>query len=653
MKKLVFLCFLIPLNLFAQDYTFDTFYFNQDTSRLEIDDEQMKESLIIIQNRKAIEYIIENDRLLKKDYFYNKVLPNDDQALESYKEFYISLEDVVELIDLQFRTISKNGKITVLDSNNIKEVEDLETYGNYKVLAIEGLEKGSILEYFFIKKKTLTHTESGRMTFQSSYPVLQREFEIVCPQAFVFKFKSYNGLEEVEEDTLADGRTYYHLSVKNIPKVEDEKYATVNANKMRVEYKYRNNKSSSYAEQFTYADFVKTYYEAIYDPIKKNEKNIKKLLSQLKLKKLETEEKIKKIEYYLKTNFVKREDLDIDGINNLDFVLKNRVTHNFGMLKLFAACFEVAGIDHQVGFTCSRYDVRFDPDFESWNYLEKMLIYFPDTKRYLMPTEALNRYGLIDYDYTHQKGLFMKSVKVGDFKSAVPKIRDIPFVTHDKTYSNMYMDISLSDDLSKAIIKKKYEYAGYYSFVEFYDYMSEEEKDKLIDEIIKQIGEDAEIISKSTENTDPESSPVDDEPFTINAEIELKSILERAGDNILFNIGKLIGEQVEMYQEKERQFDVEIEYPHSYIREIKFKIPENYEVKGLDKLKINIVYGENGKNDLAFICDYKIEDNQIIISIEEYYTDVFYPKSRYEEFREVINAAADFNKITLILEKVQ
>ena len=52
-----------------------------------------------------------------------------------------------------------------------------------------------------------------------------------------------------------------------------------------------------------------------------------------------------------------------------------------------------------------------------------------------------------------------------------------------------------------------------------------------------------------------------------------------------------------------------------------------------------------------FQSDYTIKDNILEISIKEYYKEIFAPLARYEDFRKVINASADFNKVTLVLEK--
>jgi len=54
---------------------------------------------------------------------------------------------------------------------------------------------------------------------------------------------------------------------------------------------------------------------------------------------------------------------------------------------------------------------------------------------------------------------------------------------------------------------------------------------------------------------------------------------------------------------------------------------------------------------MGFTSTYKIEGNTLSISVREEYRLVQYPLSIYEQYKTIINAAADFNKIVLILEK--
>jgi len=106
-----------------------------------------------------------------------------------------------------------------------------------------------------------------------------------------------------------------------------------------------------------------------------------------------------------------------------------------------------------------------------------------------------------------------------------------------------------------------------------------------------------------------------------------------------------------MYQDKPRQFPMEIDFPHVLERKIKFTIPDGYIVKNADDLTIDHVYKDNGQVTMGFFSSYKMEGNTLTVSIMEEYRKTYYPLSLYEEFRKIINAAADFNKVALVLEK--
>jgi hypothetical protein len=106
-----------------------------------------------------------------------------------------------------------------------------------------------------------------------------------------------------------------------------------------------------------------------------------------------------------------------------------------------------------------------------------------------------------------------------------------------------------------------------------------------------------------------------------------------------------------MYQEKERKTPMQLEYPHVLERTIKFEIPAGYTIRNVDELNINEVVSENGVPTMGFVSKYKIENGVLIVHVMEEYRKTFYPKDQYEAFKKVINTAADFNKIALVLEK--
>lgn len=142
----------------------------------------------------------------------------------------------------------------------------------------------------------------------------------------------------------------------------------------------------------------------------------------------------------------------------------------------------------------------------------------------------------------------------------------------------------------------------------------------------------------------------DNKPFILDMVVNASELVEKAGNKILVKIGEIIGPQVEMYQEKPRQFPMDVNYPHVLDRTIEFVIPDGYKVKNPDDLKISKVYKDNNEVAMGFESTYTQEGNVIKVHVIEQYRKIQYPLGWYEDFKKIINAAADFNKVTLVLE---
>ena len=178
---------------------------------------------------------------------------------------------------------------------------------------------------------------------------------------------------------------------------------------------------------------------------------------------------------------------------------------------------------------------------------------------------------------------------------------------------------------------------------------SESDKDDLKEAIAKSINENIEIKEIKIRNEGVDK--LMKKPFIVNCSFSSSDYLENAGDKTLFKIGQLIGEQAELYQDEERINPVENTYNHMYSREITFTLPEGYMCKNLDDLNLSVTPFKDGNDGAGFISTYSIDGNKVTITVDEYYTQMEFPVEEYQPYREVINAAADFNKITLVLEK--
>jgi hypothetical protein len=59
----------------------------------------------------------------------------------------------------------------------------------------------------------------------------------------------------------------------------------------------------------------------------------------------------------------------------------------------------------------------------------------------------------------------------------------------------------------------------------------------------------------------------------------------------------------------------------------------------------------NGKTEAAFVSKYSKKGDEITIENTEFYQIINYPLSKFDEYKAVINAAADFNKIVIVVTK--
>ena len=141
-------------------------------------------------------------------------------------------------------------------------------------------------------------------------------------------------------------------------------------------------------------------------------------------------------------------------------------------------------------------------------------------------------------------------------------------------------------------------------------------------------------------------------PFVTKLKLKVnESVTESAGNLLLVNIGKLIGKQNNLYQETERLYDLELNYNKILKHKIVFHIPKGYVVESYADLVIDKSMNFDKAKASFFKSTVKVEDKTVVIKIEEQYNSIFYPKESYQEYRKIINAAADFVKATLVLKQ--
>mgnify|MGYP000377397572 CR=1 FL=1 len=608
---------------------------------------------IVLKEKMAYEYLYDPSGNLSEQILSHTITRvNSDKVIQENNRIYIPSGTNLNYLIHKVRVINPDGKVKELSNKDIKEAVDEKSKATYRFFALEGLELGSEIEHLYLLQ--LTPNYGGkRELIQEDILKKNIEFELISPTNLVFKIKSYNNLAEVTLDTSRKDKNVYRLNVAKIDALKDEAVSTYSAQLQQLIFKLDANKASGTKDIISYGSVSNNIYNNICNAADKADlKKVKKLIQQINLKNATDEKsKITAIEQYLKTNIMVIENNN-PIFSTIGNILDNKVGNDDGMMKLYSAIFNELAINYQIVLTSNREKLKFDPEFEAYNFLEAYLIYFPEIDSYLSPSELSSCLGYIPFNLSANHGLFIKKVALNNFNTGIGKINFIKPVPYDKNFSNHFVKVDFSEDISNPLIECQNEMGGYYAqyYQPYYNIMPEDDKKKLNESLVYGFIENAEIKDVKIENGGREY--FGEKPFVVKASLTSENLVEKAGNKYLFKVGDLIGPQMEMYQDKERKLEIENDFMRLYKRSITFELPAGYKISNPETLKMDVFFTEEGEKTIAFTSDYKVEGNNYIIDVEEYYKKLTFPLSQYENYRKVINAAADFNKITLVIEKL-
>lgn len=612
------------------------------------------EGLVSAKEKIATEFFFTNKGDLIEYYLEHKTLfLNSDEAIEDYNKIYLPYDSDSELMVNKARVITPTGKIIDLDNSKILTATNDETKKTYKYFAFEGIEKGSFIEFMYVVKRSPVYS-GKRLSFQSDYQKNNVEFDLYAPSNLLFKFKSYNGLKEVEQDTIIEDKNHWSFKLPKIKKLENETQSLYSADKQFIIYALDENLANNAKDITSYGGVAQNVYNYYYKELSKKTTNtLKKFIKGIKIdENADLDTKIRTVENYIKSNIYAAE-FSSGKLSDLDAIMADKVASESGMIKLYIALFSQLGIKQDMVFTCSREFMHFDKEFEANIFLQDILLYFPKTKKYLAPNDNESRYGFPPGYVMDTYGLFIKQVKVGDYISAVGKVKYIKPIKASKSKDNMIINVSFdADDISTTNIKLKKAMSGYYGMYlhPFMNIIKPDDKKEILESYAKNLNESVTINKAELENEDPSLFGV--KPLVFNIDFTSDAFVEKAGKKYLFKVGELIGSQMELYQEKERVLPLESQFLRFYERTINITIPEGYKIANLDDINIDNEYAnKKGKVVLSFKSFYELEGNVLKIKANEYYKVNRIPVELYEDYRRVINSAADFNKITLVLVK--
>ena len=668
---------------FAQDTYYKDYDWEPNPKISNVVQKDTSEKEIVILDKSSKEYFMEEVQGYNREYEYylvhRRIKVMSDEAIEKNNKVYVPSYYESKVLKLKARLIHANGKVVEMDEDDIIEANDEKTGSTYKYFAMEGVQKGDEIEYlFYIRRNNGYFGLRGRVLYlQEELPIRHMEFDLIVPDIITLKTKSINNLPAMRTDSSVNDRVRYFVTVDNVSAFEAEEYAIKDPMKMGVVYKWGEYKPTERKNIVNYSDIAAEEFDGIMGTTGSNAKfgynksksAVAKMLKALKLMPEDDEKtKVQKLEYFIKKNTSMALDFSMFGFS---FELKpqpwsKRIATALDkdsttkmylsvdeMITLFVFSLHNMGIEYNLVFTTNRFESRFDKDFEAQCYVQECLIYLPQLKMYIDPTDLDVRGEFFNHGFYNNYGLFVIPVNTGGINTAIAKVNFIQPLSEKKTTDSLVLNCALTSDFSKLSINYRRTQRGWYAVgvQAAYDKLDKEDKASFEERFTTFLTDNPnEVNSQTIENSGTNSIG---KPFISGATLEVAKFVEVAEKKYLIKLGELIGPQTELYQKKDRRLPVENPYNHLYYRRINFTVPAGYKIapESLTKLKMDVEHKVGSDVACKFTSDYKLNGSELVVDCTEYYAKIDMPLDQFEGFRKVINAAADFNKITLVLEK--
>lgn len=649
-KILTFIAILSSSVFFAQDYSFKTYDWNEKDTKIEVPKKYEDEKEIFLNRTVKIEIVVDKNTATQYRLIHDKKYINSDDAIERNNKIYIPFGDQENILITKVRVILKNGKVITLDKKDIKEEVDEEKGMKYHYFALNGLEKGAIIEKLYVLEEN-PDLNGNTVKMQDEYPIAEFNFDLITPAHLVFKTKSYNGLSEaVLDEKKIENKKVLSISEKDIVALkDDEEYSNWDVRLKLFRYKLDQNLFNGAKNLNNFKEYATTTYERV-NPVldKKQEKVIATFCSSIPESK-DLQEQIWNIENKIKKTIIY--DKYIDSKPALSDVISTKQANSLDIIKLYTAVFKHFKIEQNIVFTSNRYKIPFDKDFESHENLSEFLFYFPGIKKYLTPTEIEYRLPLFPNYLGNNNGLFIKEKVFAGVSMGIGEVNFIEIPGTEITHDYMDITVDFTKDIENPLVTSNMTYGGYsgLNFQPIKDFVSADQYKTMLKNISENYTLQGEYKTLTTENDGTEF--IGKKPYKLNLTFDGKEMIQKAGENYLFSVGQTIGRQMELYQKDKRMLPIEIHYPHYYTRKIKIILPEGATIKNLDKFVMDFKTDLNGKTEAAFTSNFTQNKNEITVENTEFYNLINYPLTSFEQYKAVINAAADFNKIVVIVAK--
>ena len=559
-------------------------------------------------------------------------------------EIIISKINVSEIVDVRAKIINQDTIINYSFEEMKKMINSDDSDENYNNYKLPNLDEGDIVEIMYTVKKDFNF--NGNKIIEESYPILLSKF-ILIENNFKSNIKIYNSNNSFVSDIIFDGKKSKQIIFNNLNATANEQYSTPIANKIKISYQCYENRDD--VSQIEYWGNLVQNVSELFFPKAVNEK-AKEILKEIKYGYVKipwNELKIANaIDEYIKNNFV-ISDEDDPKLNDIEYILNNKISNDFSIIQVYSSLFKEANIEYEVAISCNRYFLKFDPELFDPNQLREFLIFLPNEEKYISPNRIEYRVSEAPEDLLGNYGIFID-------KDLDYYFSEITLFDQDFSQIKKNIEVNISRNLNKIKIDESRSFSGYWAITNRnYIYLSENEKTDFLVDFFTINGLDNKKVSKYNIKNFDISHNNFNTPLEITSTISTSDLIEEKDGLTNFKIGKIIGLQSNLFEEKERINPIEINFPNSYDYNIKVNIPRGYKIVDISELNKSKEYiSVDGNSSAKFLSKATVNGDTLSINIIEYYKELRYNKKRYQEFREVINAAARFYESSIRIEKI-
>lgn len=141
---------------------------------------------------------------------------------------------------------------------------------------------------------------------------------------------------------------------------------------------------------------------------------------------------------------------------------------------------------------------------------------------------------------------------------------------------------------------------------------------------------------------------VENPQLVFSETISLSGLTGRAGEYLVVDIGRLLGQQMEIIDSEDsiRNLDIYFHHPRVIRYDLRFAIPPGMRVEGAEQFSVNV---ENEAG--SYKVTYEIRDGQFIVHAEKIYKTHYVDKKEWNKVLAFTNAATELNAKKIVLRR--